>query len=61
MVGICIELKTECKHCGNPLMLNALVTDILCPSCNKINSFSIETWQGLLEDSFEKIGEFKLG
>ena len=61
MIGICVELKTECKHCGNPLMLNALENEILCPSCNKTNSFPDETWEGLLEDGFEKIDEFKPG
>jgi hypothetical protein len=27
MIGICIELKTACKHCSSPLMLN-----FTCPS-----------------------------
>ncbi|HEY3250685.1 MAG TPA: hypothetical protein VGK25_06160, partial [Ignavibacteria bacterium] len=42
-------------------MLNALTEEFLCTSCDKINNFSVETWQGILEDSFEKISEFKLG
>lgn len=42
-------------------MLNAMVEDILCPSCNNTNNFSLERWQNLLEDAFEKINEFKPG
>lgn len=61
MIGICIELKTECLNCGNPLMLNALVDDFVCPSCNKKNNFTYENWAGLLDDSFENIGDFKPG
>jgi hypothetical protein len=61
MIGICIELKTECKHCGNPLMINALVENILCPACHKTNSFSVEAWHGLLDDGLEGIEAFKPG
>lgn len=61
MIGICIELKTTCKHCSDPLMLNAFTEDILCSSCNKINTFTAETWQSLLEDAVNKAPKFKVG
>ena len=61
MFGVCIELKTTCKHCSTPLMLNAMAEDILCPSCNKTNHFSMEKWQSLLEDPLNEVHEFKIG
>ena len=50
MLGICIELKTTCKHCSSPLMLNAFTENVLCSSCNKYNYFDGEEWKNLLED-----------
>src|SRR4026209_1769554 len=59
MLGICIELKTTCKYCSTPLMLNAFTEDILCSSCNKTNTFSQETWHGILEDAVKDAPKFK--
>jgi hypothetical protein len=53
MIGICIELKTACKHCSSPLMLNAFTEEFLCRSCNKINSFPLDTWRRLLRDALK--------
>ena len=61
MYGICVELKTSCSHCSAPLMLNALTEKFICPSCNNTNIFSMERWQGLLEDPLNDVHEFKLG
>jgi DNA-directed RNA polymerase subunit RPC12/RpoP len=61
MVGICIELKTSCKHCSAALMLNAYTEDILCPSCNQTNNFTAETWQSLIEDAVKEAPKFKVG
>jgi DNA-directed RNA polymerase subunit RPC12/RpoP len=61
MIGICIELKTSCKHCSSPLMLNAFTERILCTSCNKFSTFPQETWHGLLEDAMKEAPKFKLG
>lgn len=61
MIGICIELKTKCKFCSNPLMLNAFTEDIHCNSCNKINSFDIDTWSELLKSALKEAPMFKIG
>jgi hypothetical protein len=61
MTGICIELKTACKHCSSPLMLNAFTEDILCASCGKTNTFSTETWKSLLDDAMKEAPKFKPG
>lgn len=61
MIGICFELKTSCKHCSSPIMLNAFTEKILCPSCNKYNNFPEEEWQNLLEDAVKEAPDFKVG
>jgi DNA-directed RNA polymerase subunit RPC12/RpoP len=40
-------------------MLNAFTEDILCPSCHKTNTFSQETWQGILDDVVKDAPKFK--
>ncbi len=42
-------------------MLNAFTEDILCSSCNKTNTFSAETWEGLLDDAVKEAPKFKIG
>ena len=42
-------------------MLNAMAEDILCPACNKVNHFSMEKWNDLLEDPLNEVREFKIG
>lgn len=61
MIGICIELKTSCTHCSQALMLNAFTEDILCPNCNKTNTFDSETWGGLLDDAMNEAPRFQPG
>ena len=61
MIGICIELKSTCKHCSSPIMLNAFTEKILCPSCNKYNNFSQENWHSLLDDAVKEAPDFKPG
>lgn len=48
MKSISIKLKTECKHCGSPMLLNALVNNFICSSCNKTNSFDYDLWKSFL-------------
>lgn len=42
-------------------MLNAFTEDILCSSCNKVNTFTQETWAGILEDAVNEAPKFKPG
>lgn len=42
-------------------MLNAYTEDILCPTCNQMNSFSAETWHSLLEDAVKEAPKFQVG
>jgi hypothetical protein len=59
LTGLCIELKTECKFCGSPMPINALVEDIMCHSCQKIQNFPYEYWRKTILDSAVTEG-FKL-
>lgn len=61
MLGICIELKTTCKHCSSPLMLNAFTENVLCPSCYKFNVFDGEEWKNLLDDALQEGPKMELG
>ncbi len=61
MLGICFELKTTCKHCSSPIMLNAFTEKILCPSCNKYNNFPQDEWHNLLEDAVKEAPDFNIG
>lgn len=42
-------------------MLNAFTEDILCPNCNKTNTFDSETWGGILEDAVKEAPRFQIG
>ncbi len=50
MFGIAIELRGECPHCGNPVMVNALTERIHCPSCLKDRPYAYSAWEDLLEN-----------
>ena len=54
MKSVCVELKTKCHYCGNPLIVNALVNDVYCKTCNNINKVSTDDWHSLLEDSVKE-------
>jgi ribosomal protein L37AE/L43A len=54
MKSVCFEIKTKCNSCGNPLVVNAAVTDIYCKSCNNVNNISEENWTSLLEDAVKE-------
>lgn len=62
MPFICVEIKTECKHCGGSLQLNALVDEVLCPACQKINEFPYGFWkESILESALKEYREYKEG
>ncbi len=62
MVTICLEIKTECKHCGGSLIINAFIKELLCPSCQKINEFPYEFWkESILESALNEYKELKEG
>ncbi|MCC7158193.1 MAG: hypothetical protein IT281_01500 [Ignavibacteria bacterium] len=61
MIGICFELKTTCKHCSSPVMINAFTDKLLCPSCNKYNNFAQDSLKNLLEDAVKEAPDFKVG
>jgi hypothetical protein len=54
MRSVCFEVKTKCNACGNPLVVNAAVTDIYCKSCNNVNTISEENWISLLGDAIKE-------
>jgi hypothetical protein len=51
LVSICFEIKTECKHCGGTLELNAFVNKMLCPACQKMNEFPYGFWKKSIIES----------
>lgn len=61
MIDVCVEIETNCKNCGNPLMLNALSDKILCQSCQKYADFPYESWKSMILESpltdFSEINE----
>ncbi|NLH47873.1 MAG: hypothetical protein GX444_04630 [Myxococcales bacterium] len=59
MIGIALEIKTDCTNCGEQLAVNALVPRIVCHRCNVANEFSPELWNSLLEDMFEEVPGLK--
>lgn len=59
MKGICLEIKTTCTSCGNPLPLNALVDKFLCPACQHTAEFSYEFWKDSILDVKEILNDLK--
>jgi Zn finger protein HypA/HybF involved in hydrogenase expression len=53
MFGIAIELRGECPHCGNPVMVNALGERIHCPSCLRDQPYPWSEWRDLLDNAWE--------
>ena len=62
MIDICVEIETNCKNCGNPLMLNALSESIQCPTCQTILNFPYQFWkENILESPLKEFSQFKEG
>jgi DNA-directed RNA polymerase subunit RPC12/RpoP len=53
MFGIALELRGECPHCGNPVMVNAFSERIHCPSCLRDQPYPWSEWRDLLESAWE--------
>jgi DNA-directed RNA polymerase subunit RPC12/RpoP len=52
MLGLAIELRTDCRRCGQPVMVNAFSERIVCRACNSPTSIDEDDWQSILEDAF---------
>jgi DNA-directed RNA polymerase subunit M/transcription elongation factor TFIIS len=62
MTSICLEIKTECKHCGGSLIINALVNEVLCPACHKANEFPYGYWkESIISSALNEHKELKEG
>ena len=62
MPNICVEIKTVCKSCGNPLPVNALVEKVQCASCQSVASFPYSYWKkSLLESALTEYKELSEG
>src|SRR5258706_10578873 len=62
MIDVCVEIETNCKSCGNPLMLNALSESIQCPSCQQISNFPYKFWkENILESPLKEFSKFTEG
>jgi uncharacterized Zn finger protein (UPF0148 family) len=47
-MAISIELRTTCPKCGNPVPVNALVTEVPCPSCEHAVPLGGALWNEVL-------------
>jgi len=61
MLSFCLELKSMCKSCGNPLPINSLSGTIYCDICGFINSFSVENWKSLINENLGELRKFNEG
>jgi predicted RNA-binding Zn-ribbon protein involved in translation (DUF1610 family) len=61
MLSFCVELKTACKYCGDPLPINALAETFRCEKCGKDNTIPEDTWKSLLEDNVKELGGYEEG
>jgi hypothetical protein len=46
-MAVSIEIRTTCPKCGNPVPVNALVSEVQCPSCQQRVSLDARFWQGV--------------
>lgn len=62
MPSICVEIKTQCKFCGGNITLNALVEEVLCHTCQKMNNFPYDYWKkSILESAMNDYSGLKEG
>ena len=60
MTSVSVEIKTQCKSCGNPLLLNAFVEKIYCPSCQRKSVFPYNLWKkSILKNVMAELGSMK--
>lgn len=57
MAAIAVELKLECRYCGNPIPLNALTSQILCPHCLTSIPISKASWSEILGEICRRVFE----
>ncbi|MBI5480080.1 MAG: hypothetical protein HY906_14530 [Deltaproteobacteria bacterium] len=60
-IPMMVEIQGKCGACGNPLAVNALVPQLLCPSCNQMRPLSPEGWKLLLEDALKEAPQLDVG
>jgi predicted RNA-binding Zn-ribbon protein involved in translation (DUF1610 family) len=48
-IGIAVEIRGRCLSCGNPLMVNAAVKELTCPSCLGTVALPRGDWMSVLE------------
>ncbi len=51
MIGLAFEIVTSCPGCSAPLPLNALSLTFTCGTCGQEATFTLDDWNGLLEDA----------
>jgi hypothetical protein len=54
MLGIALEIRTQCGACGGPLLVNGLVPQVVCPACNTPKALDAAAWKTLIEDAFSE-------
>lgn len=55
MAAIAVELKLECRYCGNPVPLNALSSSVLCYHCLTVISISKASWREILGEICRRV------
>ncbi|MDD5362412.1 MAG: hypothetical protein PHN88_09790 [Ignavibacteria bacterium] len=55
------EIKTDCSHCGNPLLVNAFAREIRCDKCNQDNIIGAKLWKVIVVDSINEASNYQDG
>jgi len=55
MLGVALELRTQCASCGQPLPINACAETYACASCGKPTRIDARLWKSLLEDTLREV------
>jgi DNA-directed RNA polymerase subunit RPC12/RpoP len=61
MQSFCLEIKTTCHGCGNPIPINALIEEIYCDTCNCKNVLSPKLWENLISENLTNAENFEDG
>jgi predicted RNA-binding Zn-ribbon protein involved in translation (DUF1610 family) len=56
-----VEVKVKCNACGNPVPVNALVAQVLCPKCERMCPIIPGEWTGLLNTALNVIPHLEPG
>lgn len=56
-----VEVKVKCAACGHPVPVNALVAQVMCPSCERKCPITPEDWMRMLDEALNVIPHLEPG